>query len=105
MFKRAGLVYDGLSVDSPALAAAASSNRDRSSVSLSPIQMARWEWSRSSPAAAATPGSAVLGWTSADSGPRQMASQGTKAPNCAGVSTLTSNMPLGWGPMGLSHTR
>ena len=42
----------------------------------------------------------MFGWTNAFSGPRLTTSHGMKAPNCAGVNKLTSNIALGCGPTG-----
>lgn len=67
--------------------------------SRSPSQVARWVWLRSSSDAT------VLGWIKALSGPRLITSQGTNAPNCAGVKRFTSNMATGWGPIGRSQKR
>ena len=61
---------------------------------LSPIQIARSTWFRSS-FSPGLPSSSVFGWTSADRGPLQTASQGMKAPNWAGVWRFTSNMGTG----------
>lgn len=76
-----------------------------SSGSLSPIQMARSVWLRKSDSSSFPSSSTVLGWINADSGPRQMASHETKAPNCAGVNRFTSNMATGCGPTGMSQKR
>lgn len=78
-------------------------NLATSNGTLSPIQMARWVWFRNSRSASGTPSSVVFGWTKTESGPRQMASQGMKAPNWAGVNRFTSNMATGCGPIGRSQ--
>lgn len=78
---------------------AISLNRLKSRGSLSPSHVARCVWFLSSSSS-----SSVLGCTRTLSGPRLVTNQGMKAPNCTGVNRLTSNIPIGWGPIGRSNS-